>query len=85
MLCTFPAGHNGNLDGWIDFVILWWHSLGGFGAGMSEGGWALERAEQAHVVYHHYTHHQAPNTTICSSDFFGILIVIFPFPITKAS
>ena len=45
----------------------------------------MERAEQAHVIYHHHTHHQAPDTTIRSSDLFGILIVIFPFPITKAS
>ena len=40
--------------------------------------------EQAHIVYHYHTHHQAPDTTIHSSDLFRILIVIFPLPITKA-
>jgi len=43
----------------------------------------LERMEQAHVVYRY----QAPEPTIRSSNAFGILIVIFPFPSlsTKAS
>ena len=39
------------------------------------------RYEQGHVVYRH----QAPDTTIWSSSTFGILIVIFPLPLTKVS
>ena len=39
-------------------------------------------AEQAHVVYRHHSHHQAPDTMIRSSNAFGVLIIIFPFPLT---
>ena len=42
----------------------------------------MERTAQAHVVYRHHIHHQAPDTTIRRSNAFGIVIVIFPFPFT---
>jgi hypothetical protein len=41
----------------------------------------LERTGQAHVVYRHHTHQQAPDTTIRSSNVFGILIFLhLPLP-----
>ena len=36
--------------------------------------------KQAHIAYRHHTHHQAPDITICSSNAFGMTIVIFSFP-----
>ena len=46
------------------------------------GGWTLESAEQANVLYRHHTHHEAPDITIRSSNALGMLIVLFPFPVT---
>ena len=42
----------------------------------------MERVERANVVYRQHIHHQAPDTTICSSNALGMLIVLFPFPFT---